>query len=365
MATTKKPKLKSKLDVTDGRLKQNRKPKTVNSTTDGKIINEENAENINSIYCRRCMTDKKPLNFYKATDMVLDKNTYMSICKDCCRDLYNKYYQLEHDLEKSILRLCRTLNWKYDTESIDALKNHLNNHSKSPDDETVSGTYRAKLSVRRGQKFGDFVKVEDYLTFNEPSREAREEIDDDAFGSSTEDLKLFWGAGLSYSDYVFLESELAKYKASHPSDSYSKVSLLKDLCHKELEIRKARFEEKSTGGLIKEKQDIMKTLAIDPAKESIASGNKNMEAFGVFIQHIEETEPADYYADKEIFKDADNIGWYFEKYVRRPLKNFVTGSRDFNVDANDENDEDDFDDFDKFAPPLEEGKENGGEVASI
>jgi hypothetical protein len=60
---------------------------------------------------------------------------------------------------------------------------------------------------------------------------------------------------------------------------------------------------------------------------------------------IEETEPAEYYADKTMFKDFDNIGFYFEKYVTRPLKNFVMGSRDFNVETEKDGDDDD-DSFD-------------------
>ncbi len=54
---------------------------------------------------------------------------------------------------------------------------------------------------------------------------------------------------------------------------------------------------------------------------------------------IEENEPASYYEDKKLFKDFDDIDFYFKKYVTRPLKNFVTQSRDFNVDTEDDVDE--------------------------
>jgi hypothetical protein len=51
---------------------------------------------------------------------------------------------------------------------------------------------------------------------------------------------------------------------------------------------------------------------------------------------VEETTPSEYYKDKELFKDFDNIGSYFKKYITRPIKNFVTGSRDFNVNTDDD-----------------------------
>jgi len=38
------------------------------------------------------------------------------------------------------------------------------------------------------------------------------------------------------------------------------------------------------------------------------------------------------------------LNWYFKKYFLRPLKNFITQSRDFNVDF-DENEEDDMSDI--------------------
>ena len=350
-------KVVSKLDPSDKRLKANRKPKNMPATSVGKTM--EDGEHIDKVYCRKCKTEKKPSDFFKATDTFLDSNGLQSVCRQCIQEIYVKYYSIEHDLKKAMYRFCRTMNWAYTEKAIESTEKALETNGKSPDDPSVPGQYRGKLSIKKSGGYG-FEKAEDGdLTFKDIlNKPTTENIDDDAFGDETENLKLFWGDGLGYSDYVFLESELAKYKASHPSDSYSKISLLKDLCHKELEIRRARFEGGSTGGLIKEKQDIMKTLAIDPAKENIASGNKNMEAFGVFIQHIEETEPADYYADKELFKDFDKISWYFEKYVRRPLKNFITGSRDFNVDAEETEEEEDFDDFDKFAPPLEEGTED-------
>jgi len=39
------------------------------------------------------------------------------------------------------------------------------------------------------------------------------------------------------------------------------------------------------------------------------------------------------FTKKGTFKDFDNIEFYFEKFITRPLKNFVMGSRDFNVET--------------------------------
>jgi hypothetical protein len=115
---------------------------------------------------------------------------------------------------------------------------------------------------------------------------------------------------------------------------------LKEICHVELKIRKARIEDKSTASLVKELQDLMKTANVDPAKASLANAGKSQDTFSSFIKTIEENEPADFYKDKDLFKDFDNLDWYFKKYVTRPLKNFIQiGSRDFDVSDNDFEDE--------------------------
>ena len=85
----------------------------------------------------------------------------------------------------------------------------------------------------------------------------------------------------------------------------------------------------------------MKTAAIDPNKANASGQGKGKESFSAFIKMIEETEPADFYKDKGLFKDFDNVEFYFEKYVTRPLKNFIMGSRDFNVEAEKEFDDED------------------------
>jgi hypothetical protein len=44
---------------------------------------------------------------------------------------------------------------------------------------------------------------------------------------------------------------------------------------------------------------------------------------------IEKNEPSEWWEKQKKFKDADNMDYYLSKYVTRPIKNFTTGSRDF------------------------------------
>ena len=93
-------------------------------------------------------------------------------------------------------------------------------------------------------------------------------------------------------------------------------TLLKEICYKGLEIRNARTQGRSPGSLVKEYQELMKTANVDPAKTAIAGSGKARDTFSEFIKTIEQNEPADYYEDQKLFKDFDNIDFYFKKYYQ-------------------------------------------------
>ena len=62
-----------------------------------------------------------------------------------------------------------------------------------------------------------------------------------------EDLILLWGKGFDMDDYIFLESELSNWKKTHKCDNQAEITLLKEICIKVLEIRKAREQKNSVG----------------------------------------------------------------------------------------------------------------------
>jgi hypothetical protein len=146
---------------------------------------------------------------------------------------------------------------------------------------------------------------------------------------------------------------LADWKRSYSCQNKAEEFFMKQICLKSLELEKVRTEGKNPDSILKGMQDLLKNAALTPAQQTASSSGKGMETWGMFIKTIEETTPAEFYKDKQRFADFDNIGSYIQKYVVRPLKNFVTGSRDFNiVDSEMEN-------IDEY---LEEGGENGGET---
>lgn len=149
-----------------------------------------------------------------------------------------------------------------------------------------------------------------------------------------EDLILFWGKGFDIDDYIFLESELSNWKKTHKCDNQAEITLLKEICIKVLEIRKAREQRNSVGNLQKELQDLMRTCSVDPSKANQASAGKSHDAFGLWVKEIEQFRPAEWYEDQEKYKDMDGFIPYIKNYIIRPIENFFTGLRNFVVDDN-------------------------------
>ena len=149
------------------------------------------------------------------------------------------------------------------------------------------------------------------------------------------EIEIFWGRGFEQEDYLFLEIEMRNWKKTHKCDNQAETTLLKEICIKILEIRRAREQSKSVSKQQKELQDLMKTASVDPAKANVADSGKALDAYGLWIKDIEREEPAEYFADKELFKDFDGIKKYVDNYIYRPLRNLLTGSRDFDIERGD------------------------------
>lgn len=293
-------------------------------------------EIVSSATCRKCMQKKRLNNFYQATDKLLDTNGKMSICINCCGEIYNNYFSSELNMNKALFKTCRTLNVRYDDETLSKLQTKLENMEKKGkiiDNAPIFGFYINLLTaLTEDGKIGKnrssdltFQPI-DFSKVAENSLEKFVQLDEDA-----EYLEQSWGLGLEIEDYLFLEDKFAKWKRTTKCDTYSEELLVRELCHKENEIRHARLEGKSTDNLVKALQEIMKNSALTPSLQNAASSGRSADAFGVWVKDIESLTPAEWYENQDKYRDIEGIDDYNQKYITRPLKNFITGSRDFNV----------------------------------
>jgi hypothetical protein len=289
-------------------------------------------------YCRKCQIYKDEKDFFAALDDYLDTNGKMSVCKDCSNEIYNLALNVEMDIKKALFKTCKILNIAFIPECIDSALLQLENKSegKEIDLQNAFGLYKSKLASyfrlvknvpRTFESYGIEVK------FNEADAKTIEENEGQDF---SEYLKNTWGAGLSISDYNFLESSIGEWKRTHKCDTNSELVLMQEICHLQLNIRKTREQAMDTKTLVKSLQELIKTSNLSPAQANLSNATKGTEAFGNWIKDIEQLEPAEWWdKNRNAFVDVDNLAQYFEDFITRPIKNFITRSRDFSIKSGD------------------------------
>lgn len=288
------------------------------------------------IRCRKCGQEKTTQSFYSALDEFLDTNGYMSVCKECCADIYNTMLNVELDVRKATFKTCKILNIAYIDDCVDSailqIDNSQDKEKKQIGMDSMFGVYKSKLGNYFRQVKDIPRTFESYsgaVKFNEEDAKLIEEAQGEDFSKY---LKNTWGSGLSIEDYNFLEASLGEWKRTHKCETNSELILMQEICHTQLQVRKARESGQDTKTLVKALQDIIKTANLSPAQANMSGASKGNEIFGMWIKDIEQLEPAEWWdKNRDPFIDVDNISQYFEDFIVRPIKNFLTRSKDFNV----------------------------------
>lgn len=284
---------------------------------------------LTEIYCRRCVQYKNPKEFKNSHDLVLDKNGMMSVCRSCCEEIYQDNLRAERDIEKALLKTCRTLNWVFHTPSIEPTIERLKQlREKNPDSpSSFTATYWSIIAGTNNMKHTEIP----VLTFSEPvvSDFIPRELMDDEIG---DEIMEFWGEGFTPKEYAELQKNFLDFKKDYKVEVKGEVFLVQQICYKIVELDKARKAGSSTDGLLKEIQTMMKNSALTPAMANMANSGKAMDTWGVRIATIQKNEPAEWLEGEEQRKKLKNYYGdldYFKNFYVRSLKNYILGSKDY------------------------------------
>jgi hypothetical protein len=287
-------------------------------------------------YCRKCQKTMDLSKFYPTTNLFLDSNGYLSICKECSNNIYDHYFSIYGNMEQALQLTCQDLDVRFSKETVKQVQSQVDKLlSQGKKASAIFGFYKSKLGSTGKNNEGldsfrykdsDFVDKKELATFNPINNDDEDEID--------EDLEIFWGKGFAIDDLIFLESELTNWKKTHKCDNQAEITLLKEICIKILIIRNKRALGENTSSDLKELQDLMKTASVDPAKANAASAGKSLDSFGIWVKDIEQLRPAEWYEQQEKYKDMDGFVPYIKNYIVRPIENFLTGVRNFVVNDN-------------------------------
>lgn len=291
-----------------------------------------------------CCSCGEPLaltKFYKSNS-VFYADGHLPICKECFSSKFGHFATEYHSNKMAMQRMCMTFDIYFDEATFD---------SCDTDDSTVLGNYFRKLNLsqHKGKTFEDSIKEGfDLSGDRKPVKETQEVVNVDSDDEENENADMIdpadiekWGAGLEPTDYTILNSHYRLLSSSNPQCDGNAEIFIIDLCYTKMQqmkaVRESRVDDykKLTESYIKSfTQAGLKTVKDTNAMEDFT--------IGVNAETIEKYTPAEYYKNRSLYKDHDNIGDYIDRFLLRPLRNLMRGTKDrdaeFFVKDEEEND---------------------------
>ena len=291
-----------------------------------------------------CCSCGEPLaltKFYKSNS-VFYADGHLPICKECFSSKFGHFAAEYHSNKMAMQRMCMTFDIYFNEAAFD---------SCDTDDSTVLGNYFRKLNLsqHKGKTFEDSIKEGfDLSGDRKPVKETQEVVSVDNDDEENENADMIdpadiekWGAGLEPTDYTILNSHYRLLSSSNPQCDGNAEIFIIDLCYTKMQqmkaVRESRVDDykKLTESYIKSfTQAGLKTVKDTNAMEDFT--------IGVNAETIEKYTPAEYYKNRSLYKDHDNIGDYIERFLLRPLRNLMRGTKDrdaeFFVKDEEEND---------------------------
>ncbi len=289
--------------------------------------------------CYKCgLQETNPDSFFKSNSSLYDNHGYMPICRSCLNELFNRYSSSFHDPIKAIKRICMAYDIYYSDKTANS------SYRKSTSSYSI-GDYLKKLNIiqNRGKTFDNSI-AEGFTFYNEMDSEFGAVDDVTPVTTVPKTVQNRWGEGFNDSEYKILEEHYRFLKDSNPNCDSNQELFIIDLCHiqlRKMSALKARLDD----DYIKLSDAYRKTFQQAGLKTIRDTSESENFLMGVTAETIEKYTPAEFYADKELYKDFDNIGDYIERFMLRPLRNLMHGSHDRDKEyyVKDETDDGDFD----------------------
>ena len=268
-------------------------------------------------YCRKCEKTIAENNFYQATNTMLDSNGLLSICKNCCVEIYDEFFSIHGSMEKAIYDTCQVLDIRFSREALVGTQSHVAKlASEGKQKGSIFGYYKSKLGsvVKTNTKSKDesllfTFKYSDSLDQKYVGSYEEEVIDKDF--ELTRDVLDFWGASnkLDKADYKYLIDKFNEYIATYECETPVMEEYLKQAAFESLEIRHKRSKGEDCSKNLTNLSSILTNANIKPAQESGANATDQL-AFGTLVKKWEDERPIPE-PDPE-WVDVDRI----RKYVR-------------------------------------------------
>lgn len=263
--------------------------------------------------------DHKPLSDFNTIQSDIYVATgVLPICKKCLKKLFTFYEEQFMSSKLAVQRICAAFDLYYS----DTIFNAANK-----DNATTITKYMSILNTAqyRGKSFNNSL-IEGFVFTPEDQALIKD------VSVSTADLRM-WGKGFSAEDYEILNSHYELLKKSNENLASNQIIYVSDLCKTHLLKCKAleaqdykAYNECSSQYMKLFKEAGLSLKSVDSLSED--------DTWGTMIERIQKYTPSEYYKNKGLYADFDQIQSYVERFVYRPLKNLVTGDAERDPEFN-------------------------------
>lgn len=263
--------------------------------------------------------------FQKSNDVLFQANNgYLPWCKECTDRYVEQMTALYSNNEEHAMRdFCQRAGWNYDINALVASRETYSGHR----DRSRISHYAAKKNLNcEGRKTYIESLKNEYLEKQHDIIASREQAKTEEYSVSASAVDR-WGVGFTEQDYKNLDEHYRMLKKNNPNCDNNQEIFIKDLCNiNMLKIHALQSgDSKEYATLVEQYSKTFKQAGLRTIEEK---DNSNDECLGVTLATISQYTPEEYYSDKDLYKDFDNIGDYFDRFVKRPLKNLMFGTNE-------------------------------------
>ena len=271
--------------------------------------------------CTCCGKEKKETDFYSSNSIIYSHNKRLSICKDCVIELFHKLKDKYNSDIKAVYKCCEMLDVCYERGIYDSA---VKQYNKGNNKELIAVYFQKvnSLMQNKGKTFIDSDKLTEEESINEFKT------------SSDYELIKRWGKSYTDEELQFLEEHYYEWTVHNDCSKLSVQKLVRMICEKELEIEKIKMQGGNAEKAEKALLTLMDSSSLTPKSMSAINETDSAKIYGVWLRDIETNKPAEYFKDKKIYRDFDHLLEYYQRFILRPLKNLLTGSREFDKEFN-------------------------------
>lgn len=277
-------------------------------------------------YCVGCGEMKKIDNFYKSTNEK-HKNKVLPFCIDCVESMNTKFIKKYGSIQAGIYFTCAEMGIAFIMRAYLDLEEELN--VMTNEGKEVNNHFALYLScLLEYTKRDKRLKIEDFGRSDLDLQDVKRLTSDlQSIKLERSNLETLWGKQYSDEQLAYLEYRFTSYTKDKILEEYEEMTY-RNLCKAELDI----YENEDIGEAMKRQNQCAKILKLDnfEGEKRKTLVEKTIES-DIFL--MEKEEPAEFYKDKGLYQDFRGIGKSWVLEILRPLKNLISGSKEYPVSS--------------------------------